>query len=505
MNEGRAKVNDLKRRLRDIEGYAPPDLWKEITSSGPRAPRAEPGPARRPLVVAFAFAIALAGVILVARAFGGREPQPTSEPPLTTGPVTARVAYRIDVGPATTVAYGAGSVWVSVDPVDSSDRSLLRIDPATDEIVATIPLPGVPGWETGGGGLVVAEGSVWVAGGLDGAGSGGEGFITRIDPATNRVIDTITLKEGDVADVAVNGEAIWALIRGNPSQPKIVRIDPSSGQAVATIPLDGGYGRSIFAIDGSVLAAIAQPPGGPFDGGTLVRIDPSTNQVAGTLDLGTYPSVATGDGTMWAVTDSGLVQIDLGTGQPTGAPANVPCTGDALAAGAGGVWCFDPARDRALTRFNPQTAQVDVAMRPDDGTGGTALTISPGSIWVVNGEELTRVVLTTVDPLTVVQPYPESIYESWDSATDVIEQRVRDWYVAVNVTSMSVEAIQAGIDVITSAIANRPDNPEGQLLWLRELVLRREALCHSLPADHAYRAGEYCSPTSAPGFTIATG
>jgi hypothetical protein len=194
-----------------------------------------------------------------------------------------------------------------------------------------------------------------------------------------------------VADVAVNADGIWALIRGNPDQPKIVRIDPSSGQAVATIRLDGGYGRSIFAVDGSVFAAVTQPPGGPFDGGTLVRIDPSTNQVAGTLDLGTYPSAATGDGTMWAVTDTGLVQIDVATGQPTGAAANVPCTGDALAAGAGGVWCFDPARDRALIRFNPQTAHVDVVMRPDEGTGGTALTTSPGSIWVVDGEQLIRV------------------------------------------------------------------------------------------------------------------
>jgi streptogramin lyase len=391
MKEGRTKMNDLRSRLRDIEGFAPPDLWKGITGSEPRQPpSAEPGPTRKFLIAAFAFAIALASVILVARAFGGREPQPTSKPPLTTGAVKARVADRIEVGRATTVAYGAGSVWVSVDPVDSSDRSILRIDPTTDEIVAKIPMPGVPGWEIGGGGLVVAEGSVWVAGRLDGAGSGSDGFITRIDPSTNSVIDTITLKEGDVADVAVDREAIWALI-GNPGEPAIVRIDPSSREAVATIPLDGGYGRFIFAIGGSVLAAIAQPPGGPFDGGTLVRIDPTTNRVAGTFDLGTYPSVATGDGTMWAVTDSGLVQIDPDTGQPIDAPANVPCTGDALAAGVGGVWCFDPARDRALTRFNPRTAQVDVAMRPDERTGGSALTTSPGSIWVVNGEQLTRV------------------------------------------------------------------------------------------------------------------
>jgi streptogramin lyase len=170
-----------------------------------------------------------------------------------------------------------------------------------------------------------------------------------------------------------------------------VRIDPSSDKVVASIPLRGGYGRWIFATGGSVLVALAQPPGGPFDGGTLVRIDTSTNEVSGTFDLGTYPSVAMGDGTIWAMTDNGLVPIDPVTGQPTNSPANVPCTGDALAIGAGGVWCFGGAADRALTRFNPETAQVDVAMEPEEGTGGTPLATSPGSVWVVRGTELVRV------------------------------------------------------------------------------------------------------------------
>jgi hypothetical protein len=98
-----------------------------------------------------------------------------------------------------------------------------------------------------------------------------------------------------------------------------------------------------------------------------------------------------GGGTIWAMTDGGLVQIDPATGQPTGVPAIVPCTGDALAVGAGGVWCFGAAADRALMRFNPETAQVDVAMKPEEGTGGTALATSPGSVWVANGTQLVRV------------------------------------------------------------------------------------------------------------------
>jgi streptogramin lyase len=299
---------------------------------------------------------------------------------------TARVSDRIDVGRATSVAYGAGSVWVGVDPASSSDRAILRIDPQTDRIVATIPTPFVPTWEIGGGGLSVADGSVWVAGG-DASG----GAIVRIDPSTNNVIDTIRLREGRVADVAVDGASAWALITGNPGPPEVVRIDLSTDREVATIPLEGGYGRFIFAEAGSILAAVVQPPGGPFDAGTLVRIDPATNQVADTWGLGTYPSVAAGDGSIWAATSDGLLQIDPATDRPIGSPGGLNCTGDALAVGAGGVWCFGADANRALGRYDPEIRETDIAMRSDQGTGGIALATSPGTVWVVNGSQLTRV------------------------------------------------------------------------------------------------------------------
>ena len=86
-----------------------------------------------------------------------------------------------------------------------------------------------------------------------------------------------------------------------------------------------------------------------------------------------------------------VVEEFVSTGQPVGSIAKVPCTGDALAVGAGGVWCFDPATDRAPARFNPRSGQVDVAMQPGEAIGGTALAASPGSIWVLTGNQLVRV------------------------------------------------------------------------------------------------------------------
>lgn len=170
-------------------------------------------------------------------------PQPSPAPTAgaNTSPTTARVADTIDVGRATSVAYGAGAVWVSIDPTNSSNRAILRIDAQTDRILATIPTLVVPGWEIGGGGLTAGDGSVWVAG-LDASSNGTHGAIVRIDPSTNQVASTITLQGGKVADVAVDSGAIWALISGNPGRPEVVRIDPSSDAVVATIPLSGGTG-----------------------------------------------------------------------------------------------------------------------------------------------------------------------------------------------------------------------------------------------------------------------
>jgi len=233
----------------------------------------------------------VAGVIIAVRALGGRESQVGSLPSPTISPITAataRITDTISVGRATSVSYGAGSLWVSIAPLESADRAVLRIDPDSDRILATIPTSVVPSWEVGGGGLAVVDGSVWVAG-LDASSNGTQGAIVRIDPSTNLVADAITFEGGSVADVAVDGDAIWALISGNPGRPEVVRIDPSSDKVVARIPLSGGYGRWIFATGGSVLVALTQPPGGPFDGGTLVRIDTSTNEVSGTFDFGTYP------------------------------------------------------------------------------------------------------------------------------------------------------------------------------------------------------------------------
>jgi hypothetical protein len=77
----------------------------------------------------------------------------------------------------------SGSVWVAVRGEDSSESAVIRIDPATDEVVARIPVDAVPGWDVGGGSLEFDDGTLCVVGGNDAG-----GVVERIDTTTNRVV-----------------------------------------------------------------------------------------------------------------------------------------------------------------------------------------------------------------------------------------------------------------------------------------------------------------------------
>lgn len=311
-------------------------------------------------------------------------------------PPTARVTATISVGPyPSAVAVGEGSVWVAVRGEQASESTVVRIDPETGEVVARIPVEVVPGWEVGGGGLAVSDQSVWVAGatGTD------AGMIERIDTASNRVVDTFRV-DGSPSDVATFASGfVWVLLRGGPDPPRLLEIevspDPtqrSTHDIVSQTELPGAYGRRLVDAYGQMFAMVAAPAGGPIEDSLLYQLDPLTGRVQGVLDLGAYAAVAAGVTQLWAATGDALVRVDPETGQPLGGPFPATNTGDVIAVGEGGVWFFGATRDRAVSRLNSVTGQVDVSV---DGTGGIDLAAYLGSIWVVNAQDsITRIELS---------------------------------------------------------------------------------------------------------------
>lgn len=209
-----------------------------------------------------------------------------------------RPAPRLDLHPAISdVTAAFGSIWT----VDPEFGTVTRIDPNTNQVIATIEVGSNPS------SAAEAAGALWVVSAL-------HGTVSRIDPTTDRVTATAELPVADAVEANIAGDqrALWIAI-GN----ELVRVDPRSLDVVARVGL-AGIADGI-AVDRGVWVATGTR-------GTVSKIDPESNRIEATIEIGTTPSAVTAaNGWIW-VTDrrDGQVRaIDPSTGDlvlslPTG-------------------------------------------------------------------------------------------------------------------------------------------------------------------------------------------
>ncbi|RJF95059.1 hypothetical protein [Noviherbaspirillum saxi] len=115
-----------------------------------------------------------------------------------------------------------------------------KIDPATGDVVASIPAPG-HGLDSG---LTWAEGSLWV-------GQYRDRKIHQIDPATGAIRRTIESNRFVTGVTWVDGELWHGTWEGDDSD--IRRIDPQSGAVLERLELPRGTGVSGLESDGADL------------------------------------------------------------------------------------------------------------------------------------------------------------------------------------------------------------------------------------------------------------
>ena len=214
-------------------------------------------------------------------------------------PATNRVVTTIPVGRAPSgLAVGAGAVWVS----RRSDGMVVRTDPATNQVVATIPVGRAPG------AMAMAGGAIWVA-------LPENGGLGRIDPASNQAT-VVPIADCCVGELAASEGALWV---ANHRDGTLVRVDPATGRVAARIPLPGTTGQRPHQVavgDGAVWVTSASPRRATAN--LLWRVDPASNQVIGTLDLGPTSAggipnrVAAGDGAVWVggMTKGSIVRLE---------------------------------------------------------------------------------------------------------------------------------------------------------------------------------------------------
>jgi Tol biopolymer transport system component len=216
------------------------------------------------------------------------------------------------------VAVGEGAVWATVDDASgaSDDHLLVRIDPTTNEIVDSLPLPEA-------GDLAVGDGAVWVL-----SRAAKEGAVLRIDPSTNRIVATIPVAD-QLSNVAVGEGAVWVTgsNEANPPSGEVLRIDPTTNEVVTRIPVLGGWPRDLVIGEGSVWVYGHSRLGDHgWEASSLWRIDPVTNEVLIVIDQEGFlgdgaalpDNVAIGEGYVWAAAadEQGRgLRIDPATGE----------------------------------------------------------------------------------------------------------------------------------------------------------------------------------------------
>jgi streptogramin lyase len=165
--------------------------------------------------------------------------------PLDSLPIVARIAVpsRPDW-----LAMGFGSVWV----VDYRPPSVARIDPATNRVVSSIPLPGDACL-----GLAMTRDAVWVP-------DCTHHVVVLIDP--ERAVVAATVAAGvptPWGDITTGAGAVWVSVNGTP----VTRIDPVT-HAVTHQYVGGSGADAIRYGFGSLWVS-------DHEHGEVWRIDPS--------------------------------------------------------------------------------------------------------------------------------------------------------------------------------------------------------------------------------------
>jgi YVTN family beta-propeller protein len=210
-------------------------------------------------------------------------------------PATSSVVATIPVIPgASGLAVGEGAVWVF------DIWSVSRIDPQTNLVVRTISFEPGHGVFTA---IAVGEGYVWLVNRLP-----GNGEVARIDPGTNEIVATIPVGDYTI-DGAVSEGSLWVVnaAPGSGGPGTVSRIDLKTNQVVATITV-GRYPVKVVVGGGAIwVSNIAD--------GTISQIEPQTNRVVKTIPIDDEQRVlAYGKGSLWFATpyDEAVTRIDPG-------------------------------------------------------------------------------------------------------------------------------------------------------------------------------------------------
>ena len=363
------------QELRDLEAAilrqddalaAPTEVRLSPAAATPteKEPPAAPTPRRRRrLALAVVLVLLAVAAVAAAALLLRNEPAPVVVLPNSLAVIdvdTNRVESSIPVGTRPgPVAAGAGYVWVG--NLAESDRSLSRIDPATEEDVPT-RLDVTPDAVT------VGAGAVWVV-------NGRLGTLYRVDPEFLVVSEPDELGQTSRryfdAGVDVGEGSVWAAF----GDATLARVNPAT-HAFAAARSTGAGPTALVVANGYVWVATSDAEVQQFSPETF-DVEPVNTETVGRGPSG----IAAGDDAIWVTCrDEDVVEripADLKSDSSKQIPVgNRPA---AVAYGAGAVWVANSG-DGTVSRIDPETR--DVVKTIEVGHAPAGIAVVDGRVWV---------------------------------------------------------------------------------------------------------------------------
>jgi YVTN family beta-propeller protein len=332
---------------------APVPTPVHAAGAGTGAPRR-----RTPLLAAAGAAVVAVLAVVAFLAFRGGDPKtrPRAKPEVPTFDVQETVA---------SLASGGGALWLA------GPSGVSRFDLAAQQVKQSVRVGNVGDTRR----VAFGAGAVWVT-------DQEAALVSRIDPVTNAVTDTIAVG-GNPQDVIVTIGAVWVTL---PNEGLVVRVDPTSLE-LTQVHVRGKPGNLAYGVGTLWVSDSAN--------GTLARIDPVKLVVAPDAASGGCPDfVAADDTSVWVQDEcktTMVFRVDPASGKVAGA-ATVGRDAKAILLAGPALWVAN-VNDNTVSRVDVATMAVTRTVQV--GSSPAAFAISGSSVWVANYGDNT---ISRIDP-----------------------------------------------------------------------------------------------------------
>jgi len=283
-----------------------------------------------------------------------------------------------ELTPAAVIHVGKTADWVAITPdavwvASTGPYAVHRIDPATNKLLATVTLPGEPC-----AGLATGFGSLWVPLCTS------TPSLAKIDLVANRLAAVFSVgPAAPEGGITTSADSVWLIMDKSGT---LARIDPATGAIRQTVKLPAGSYNPYFN-NGVIWTTRAE-------GAELIGIDATSGAIISTVHTGPKPRFLTAaGGAIWTLNqgDGSLTRVDARTRQAiTTIALGTPGHGGDIGAGAGKVWTTMPKMPLSAIDIESTSLQCRWA-----GPGGDSLGIGHAAIWLTDyhGGTLSRIPL----------------------------------------------------------------------------------------------------------------